>query len=95
MDKNYGPSDLAPLTLETMRAACVGFRAAVLATLGEDTANAVDSEQGCHHFWLTRNGHGAGFWDGDWERGDEITEVCKRFPEVTLYVGDDGQIHSL
>lgn len=20
-----------------------------------------------HDFWLTRNGHGAGFWDGDWK----------------------------
>lgn len=24
-------------------------------------------EQAGRDFWLTRNGHGAGFWDGDWE----------------------------
>ena len=36
-----------------------------------------------HDFWLTRNGHGAGFWDGEWdteedpELGDKITNVIK------------------
>lgn len=47
-----------------------------------------------HDFWLTRNGHGAGFWDGDWEHGDELTEICKQFPEVHLYIGDDGKIYA-
>ena len=25
-----------------------------------------------HDFWLTRNGHGAGFWDGDWDDADFV-----------------------
>jgi len=34
--------------------------------------------QAGHDFWLTRNGHGAGFWDGDWpETGDALTEASK------------------
>ncbi len=37
-----------------------------------------------HDFWLTRNGHGAGFWDGDYENGDELSEVAKSFGEVYL-----------
>ncbi len=49
-------------------------------------------------FWLTRNGHGAGFWDGDWDRfgddvGDRLTEIAKAFPEVNLYRGDDDRIY--
>ena len=32
-----------------------------------------------HDFFLTRNGHGAGFWDGDYEKGDELTEIAKSF----------------
>lgn len=54
------------------------------------------SEAG-HDFWLTRNGHGAGFWDGDWpERGDELTELSlskDKFGEINLYVGDDGKLY--
>ena len=39
-----------------------------------------------HDFWLTRNGHGAGFWDGDYgQDGDALTEIAKRFHEVHLY----------
>jgi hypothetical protein len=40
-------------------------------------------------FWLTRNGHGAGFWDGDWPgRGDDLTEIAEKFSEVWLYIDD-------
>ena len=45
-------------------------------------------------FWLTRNGHGAGFWDGDWsEHGDALTEASKTFKECDLYVGDDQLVY--
>ncbi len=44
-------------------------------------------------FWLTRNGHGAGFWDGDWEWGEELTNLAKSYLPVHLYVGDDERIH--
>ena len=46
-----------------------------------------------HDFWLTRNGHGAGFWDGDYEYGDELTKLSKKFGEINPYVGDDGKIY--
>ena len=47
-----------------------------------------------YDFWLTRNGHGAGFWDGDWgEVGDKLTELCKPYGSVDVYVGDDGLIY--
>jgi hypothetical protein len=51
-------------------------------------------EQAGHDFWLTRCGHGAGFFDGDWpEAGDHLTDACKKFREVNLHVGDDGFIY--
>lgn len=48
-----------------------------------------------HDFWLTRNGHGAGFWDGDYSEklGDRLTEASKKFGEKYLYIGDDGFIY--
>lgn len=53
-----------------------------------------DFERAGHDFWLTRNGHGAGFWDGDWaEHGDALTKLSKAFPAVDLYVGDDSKIY--
>jgi hypothetical protein len=48
-----------------------------------------------HDFWLTRNGHGAGFWDGDYEEeiGEKLTALAKKFRKVDLYVGDDGKVY--
>jgi hypothetical protein len=89
LDENYGPEDLAPETLENMKADCQKFQA----ENAKDIGSAL--EQAGHDLWLTRNGHGCGFWDGDWpEAGDRLTEACKNYPEVNLYVGDDGFIYS-
>lgn len=48
-----------------------------------------------HDFWLTRAHHGAGFWDGDWEEevGQQLTDAAHKFPEVTVYLGDDGKLY--
>lgn len=53
-----------------------------------------------HDFWLTRNGHGAGFWDGDYcdrnsgiDIGGKLTELAKTFGSVDAYVGDDGKVY--
>jgi len=47
-----------------------------------------------HDFWLTRNGHGAGFWDrGLGELGDKLTSISKQFGESNLYEGDDGKLY--
>ena len=46
-----------------------------------------------HDFILTVNRHGAGFWDGDWKSGDELTEICHLFREIEIYLGDDNLVH--
>jgi hypothetical protein len=47
-----------------------------------------------HDFWLTRNGHGAGFWDrGYGEAGKKLTDIAHSYGEVNLYVGDDDLIY--
>jgi len=50
-------------------------------------------EQLEHDFILTVNGHGAGFWDGDWESGDDLTEICERFRKLEVYKGDDNLLY--
>jgi hypothetical protein len=42
-----------------------------------------------HDLLLTRNGHGAGFWDrGLGSRGNRLTEYCEKIGEITIEVGD-------
>lgn len=44
-----------------------------------------------HDFWLTRNGHGTGFWDrGLGAVGDRLSVAAHAYGEASLYVGDDG-----
>jgi hypothetical protein len=47
-----------------------------------------------HDYVLTRNHHGAGFWDGDWcAMGETLTALAGTLPELEPLVGDDGQIY--
>ena len=59
-----------------------------------DSAGIDDSQAG-HDFWLTRNRHGAGFWGrGLGQAGEVLTDACRYFGGVDLYVGDDGKIYA-
>jgi hypothetical protein len=59
-----------------------------------DLLDGIDESQAAHDFWLTRNGHGAGFWDrGLGKVGQKLTKIAKDFGSVDLYVGDDGTIY--
>ena len=48
-----------------------------------------------HDFWLTRAGHGAGFWDGDLapEDGDALTAATEAIGACEVYVGDDQLLY--
>jgi hypothetical protein len=61
-------------------------------------AQFADDDEIAHDFWLTRNGHGAGFWDGDYDDGvddlgDKLTELCKGFGEQYVWVDESGKLH--
>lgn len=63
-------------------------------TCADDLAGIGPGQIG-YDFNLTRNGHGAGFWDrGLGEAGDRLTDRCRPFGEWCLYVGDDGKLHA-
>lgn len=89
LDNTYSPEDIALQTLEQMILDCEAFQ--------KHLTPEEDETQAGHDFWLTRNGHGAGFWDGDWSeaRGKELTDLCRPFGSFDLYVGDDGKVHGL
>lgn len=46
-----------------------------------------------HDFSLTRNGHGAGFWDrGYGESGELLSKACKPYGSVDVYVTKRGKL---
>ena len=49
-----------------------------------------------HDFILTRNGHGSGFWDGDWSEpmATKLTELCKKFGEIYIYLSDENLLEA-
>lgn len=52
--------------------------------------------QAQHDFYLTRCGHGAGFWDGDHcssEMGQVLTTMAQSFGPVDIVVSSDGVIY--
>lgn len=76
---------------DEFREECEAFLAEVDEAFPE---NDFDAGQMGHDFLLTRNGHGAGFWDGDWgDDGDELTRIAKGYGNISLYLGDDMIAH--
>jgi hypothetical protein len=107
MDANYSVDDIAPSAVESMRSDCAEFVRDNLPDLlaycealqrdGVRLSKAVRLSQAAesagHDYWLTRNGHGAGFWDrGLGELGERLSKAC-RHTDVYLYVGDDERIY--
>lgn len=89
MDDNYDADDITDAAFDAMRKDCENFATLV----GADLDN-IDSGQAGHDFALTRNRHGAGFWDrGLGDLGDRLTRQAHTFGEQNLIVGDDNKIH--
>lgn len=91
-------AELAPEALAAFAADCASFQqsygpalAAACDRPGYDMARAG------HDFWLTRNHHGAGFWDrtelDEGALGALLTAFAHTFPAADAYEGDDGLIH--
>lgn len=92
-DYVYGPVDLSPEAKQQIREDCRDF----ITRLEELNLNVPMNKHPelAYDFWFTRNGHGAGFWDGDWPcpLGNRLAVVAVGFPELSPYVGDDGLIY--
>jgi len=46
-------------------------------------------------FWFSRNGHGGGFSDRDYEFADELQEIAEIFQELTIEKQADGKLYFL
>lgn len=100
LDALFSVDDISPATAQKMRSDCEDFIQANAALL-DAYCTAMKNEQWSgearagHDFWLTRCGHGAGFWDrGLGLIGECLSSAAKVYGNVDLYVGDDGQIYA-
>jgi len=78
--------------------AALAESAALLQAFDEELSQcAASTEQIGHDLWLTRNGHGAGFWDRPDLYGEDLaqrlTEYSKAAGSVDVYAGDDGELY--
>ncbi len=95
-DDNYGPEDLSKETLEWMVKDCQTFQDQNLADIQHKPIFWLSlCRLAGHDFWLTRNEHGAGFWDGDWPEAaaSRLTLASEQFGKCHLLLGDNGVIH--
>jgi len=88
---------IAPEALESIKADCQKFQRdnddLLEWSACYDNGDYEDSQAG-HDFWLTRNKHGAGFWDrGLGEIGEKLTEAAQSCGEKHVYLGDDNLIY--
>jgi hypothetical protein len=90
LDRTFSPGDFESSHVDIARKDCARFAGlAVAIGLGGLTWEEIG-----HNFWLTRNHHGAGFWDrGLGEIGKELTKSAHTFGESYVYEGDDGQLY--
>lgn len=91
LERKYGIDDFSPGAMERIQDDCDEFRALgaeAIASCGRSL------ETVAYDFWLTRNRHGAGFWDGDYPEPEatQLTDLAHSFGECCVYVGDDGKL---
>ena len=93
-----GTGAMADETFDDMACDVWRFLATCWGDVWEDfeiDLSGIEPKQLGHDLWLTRNRHGAGFWDrGLGEIGDKLTELAHSYGDVTLYIGDDGKIYA-
>lgn len=105
LDKDYGIDDVEPTSLAELKLQFEEFTRVVSTSIAEkvgsfdaiedfylDTRPEFPLE---YDYILTRNRHGAGFWDGDWDKkvSQILTDAAHLQPEIEPYVGSDNLIH--
>lgn len=91
LDDNYDASDIQADTMKVMQGDVADFLGAIEQRDLNAYLETFSMEALGHDFWLTRNGHGAGFWDrGLGETGQRLTAMSKPYGEFNLYVDDSN-----
>lgn len=109
LDKNYSVKDFDEKSLEKLYSDYQKFISMVEDLITEEVGDSWEciddfydlmqptENQTEYDYILTRNRHGAGFWDGDWDSRISwiLTDAARSQEEITVYVGDDQKIYFL
>ena len=99
LDDHFCINDFTVELLERAERDCVKFfDRAKAAGLIERAHRFADDTTIAYDFWLTRQGHGAGFWDGNYrddvdDVGSALSPVAVEFGECSVIIGEDGRVH--
>ena len=95
LDGSYSADDLTDEALAKVMADCKAFQDTTKDVLDGLKRIAYNDSYAGHDFWLTRNGHGAGFWDRPIGKLAQtyLTDEAKKFGTQDFVVGDDDCIH--
>jgi len=71
------------------------FEADAKAFYEENEADITDPILDGYDFWLTRNGHGTGFWDRNPQTDAlrRLNAAARAFGNLELYIGDGGKVY--
>jgi hypothetical protein len=91
LDALYSITDIEPGTLGRMERDCAEFAEANEADLALYMERlGYGPEQAGHDFWLTREGHGAGFWDRYYGPDTELRAAVLRLSDAAKAYGEFG-----
>ena len=113
LDDNYSYGDISPAFMLRIKADCYRFQQDNAADLDQAVSPRPSEwsamSQAGHDFWLTRNGHGAGFWDASNgvpypdDVAERLTNAAHKFGNVDVYTimpehgtdQEDMEIHAM
>lgn len=87
----YSIDDIDSNSIDKSRQDIIRFIGLVESTPGaQEELNSYDEKSLGHNLALSRNGHGAGFFD---DNNDILEDLARNFGEADLYAGDDGRLY--
>lgn len=88
LDATYSTEDIDPTAWDSITRDCRDFAEANAADLAD-----IDAGQAGHDLYLTRNGHGTGFWDrGNGAIGDRLADAARVYGESGEYTAN-GKVY--
>jgi hypothetical protein len=95
LDENYTLQDFAPETIKQAVEDCEAFQRDQAELLEQAyERDGYDASNAGHDFWLSRNGHGAGFFDrGREDHWTDLQAEARTWGTVDLFVADTGEIY--
>lgn len=97
LDAVYSIEDITEESIQLIIAECKTFQDENKALLNQyydlyKHWEYTSEEMAGHDYWLTRNGHGTGFWDrGLGELGEALTKACQ-YQARHLFINEDEKL---